>query len=439
MGDAKLASPGSSSSSSSSHHESDEEEWSSDEDTIGLQEAESIYASSPHNPEQRRRSRWGKTLGLLILAASLEKCVLLTAISSESLGALSITGDASISTIPATTRQIGAALAAAPASLLMGKVGRRYGFMAGGMFGVVGGVVSALALQLQSFPLLCLGTMAIGMEAGFGGYARYAAVEVVPQEQQPRALSLTVSGSVLSAVVGPRLAQYSHDWLSAQFAATYLLAAAVAVLFIGLTALNSGLPGRPAPAFHAATSRRLEALYDPPQTVRELCASRGVDGGGSGGIGFVGAVLAQASGYFMMVFVMTSTPLAMSARGIEYSSIAGTISLHAVGMFLPGLITGDLIKRTSCSHIMARYALCSAVARLSLRRCLPKRVCTHSCVVCAYQRRGVLRADHPDRSTRGNSHSLPHCAAERWRWVELSLHSRLCDGTPPALSAQSAH
>eukprot|EP01043_Picozoa_sp_COSAG02_P128951 COSAG02_NODE_66481_length_255_cov_0.666667_1_plen_58_part_10 len=58
---------------------------------------------------------------------------------------------------------------------------------------------------------------------------------------------------MLSAVVGPRLAQYSNDWLSSRFAATYLLAAAIAALFIGLTALNTGLPGRPAPAFHAET------------------------------------------------------------------------------------------------------------------------------------------------------------------------------------------
>jgi hypothetical protein len=354
--------------------------WSSDseeEDVIGLQEAESIYATSPGNPLNRRRKRWARTLALLILAASLEKCVLLTSISAESLGAFSITGarysataaplrapltdrccwplrafppgDASISTIPATTRQIGAALASAPASLLMSKCGRRYGFMAGGLLGIVGGVVSALALQLRSFPLLCFGTMFIGMEAGFGGYARYAAVEVVPQDQQARAISLTVSGSVLSAVVGPRLAQYSNGWLpGAQFSATYLLAAGVAAAFICLTACNTGLPGRPEPAFHAATARRLEALQDPPKTVRELCGG----GGGSRNLGFVAAVLAQVGGYFAMVFVMTSTPLAMSDRGMAYSTIASTISLHAVGMFLPGLVTGDLIKRSSCAHVM---------------------------------------------------------------------------------------
>lgn len=69
--------------------------WSSDseeEDVIGLQEAESIYATSPGNPLNRRRKRWARTLALLILAASLEKCVLLTSISAESLGAFSITG-----------------------------------------------------------------------------------------------------------------------------------------------------------------------------------------------------------------------------------------------------------------------------------------------------------------------------------------------------------
>ena len=48
----------------------------------------------------------------------------------------------------------------------------------------------------------------------------------------------------------------------------------------------------------------------------------------------------------------TACPLAMSARGIGYPAIANTISVHAVAMFLPGLVTGDVIKRTSCAAVM---------------------------------------------------------------------------------------
>ena len=79
------------------------EEGSDDDDVVGLDEAASIYSASPRNPQNTRLRRWKRTLALLILAAALDKCVLLTCVSSESLAAFSITDDASISTLPATT------------------------------------------------------------------------------------------------------------------------------------------------------------------------------------------------------------------------------------------------------------------------------------------------------------------------------------------------
>lgn len=72
--------------------ESDEEALSDDEDVLGLERAGSIYAVSPHNPRNRRSERSSRTLALLIASSALEKCVLLTCVSSESLAALSITG-----------------------------------------------------------------------------------------------------------------------------------------------------------------------------------------------------------------------------------------------------------------------------------------------------------------------------------------------------------
>ena len=73
--------------------------------------------------------------------------------------------------------------------------------------------------------------------------------------------------------------------------------------------------------------------------------------------GLLAAIGSQVGGYFAMIFTMTACPLAMTARGIEYPAIAGTISAHAVAMFLPGLVTGDIIRRTSCATVMAAGVL----------------------------------------------------------------------------------
>ena len=66
----------------------------------------------------------------------------------------------------------------------MGRVGRRLGFVTGGVLGMSGALLCALALQLKSFLLLCLGTALIGALNGFSGYGKYVAAEVVPAEHK---------------------------------------------------------------------------------------------------------------------------------------------------------------------------------------------------------------------------------------------------------------
>src|SRR5512132_3670816 len=59
----------------------------------------------------------------------------------------------SIATLGATTYVLGSALAAMPAALWIGRVGRRRGFMTGSAIGAAGSVVAASAVYMKSFPL----------------------------------------------------------------------------------------------------------------------------------------------------------------------------------------------------------------------------------------------------------------------------------------------
>ena len=60
----------------------------------------------------------------------------------------------------------------------MRRVGRRNGFLTGGVFGLVGAVVACAAMFAGSLPLLCLGTMLLGVNNAFGQYYRFAAADV---------------------------------------------------------------------------------------------------------------------------------------------------------------------------------------------------------------------------------------------------------------------
>ena len=52
-------------------------------------------------------------------------------------------------------------------------------------------LVSAAAIQMGLFALLCVGTMLLGMYNGFGQFYRFAAADAVRSDLKPRAISLT--------------------------------------------------------------------------------------------------------------------------------------------------------------------------------------------------------------------------------------------------------
>ena len=68
---------------------------------------------------------------------------------------------------------------------------------------------------------------------------------------------------------------------------------------------------------------------------------------------FLQAVVASAFGYAIMTFLMTATPISMHVMekmSLDKTSIV--IQFHVAFMFLPSLITGNLIKKYGHNIIM---------------------------------------------------------------------------------------
>src|SRR5690349_11977192 len=86
---------------------------------------------------------------------------LLTSVSSLSGADLAPTP--ALSTVPVTATVLGALLMIYPAAPLMGRLGRRGGFMFKAGVGVIGGAVCALALIAANFALLIVGTFLLGI------------------------------------------------------------------------------------------------------------------------------------------------------------------------------------------------------------------------------------------------------------------------------------
>ncbi len=248
-------------------------------------------------------------------------------------------------TLPIAMQFVGLMLATIPASLIMQRIGRRNGFYLGNSVGIIGALISALALVYQTFPLFCFGTLLLGVGIGFGTLYRFAAVEACPPEEKNRAISLVMLGGVLAAVVGPALAVESRNWVSDQmFVGSFL--GLVGLYVLALLLLTGVKIPKPQVLTEAEGVQRslLEIVSQPI---------------------FIVAVVVGMVSYAVMNLLMTATPLAMARCGFSFPQTAWVIEWHVLGMFLPSFFTGRLIQRFGTIFMMqlggALMLLCIAV------------------------------------------------------------------------------
>jgi len=239
---------------------------------------------------------------------------------------------------------IGATLATLPAAFFMKRHGRRAGFMLGAGIGMLGAAISAFAVGIGSFWLLCLGTVFAGIYNAFGQQYRFAAADAAPPDWKSRAISLTLTGGILGGVIGPEVGKLTRTLLEPTYLASY-------GALIGFAALSMLIASR---------------LTIPPLTIAEQNAVGRPLHQIARQPAFIVAVLAAACGYGVMNLLMTATPLAMDICGLPFADTAFILQWHVIGMFAPSFFTGGLIKRFGVLNILITGAalmfLCIGIA-----------------------------------------------------------------------------
>jgi MFS family permease len=270
-----------------------------------------------------------QVLRLFIAQALFWSCSM-TGIIFTSIVGLRLAPSAGLATLPLALLMLGGLLALQPIAWLMQKHGRRLGFVTGALAGVLGGLISALSLWLDSFTLLCLGALSIGAYQASAMYYRFAALEAVSDAFKGRATACVIGGGVVAALVAPSLGNATRDLLSVPFAGAYLLIAVLAALgVVVLAGLQSTATAAAPPPSPSAVSWR-ELLARP--TVRA-------------------AVLTTAAGHGLMILVMNATPLAMHGEGLSLHASGQVIQWHMLGMFLPAFIAGPLVDRLGSRRV----------------------------------------------------------------------------------------
>jgi MFS family permease len=193
-----------------------------------------------------------------------------------------------------------------------------------------------VAVLRADFVLFCAGTFLSGCYSAFGNFYRIAAGEAVDPAQRGRAIAYVLGGGILGAFIGPWSATQAKDLFSVAYVGPYvvLMACAVASLV--------ALAGLRVSRARLAT----EESSEPPRPLMEVAVQPR----------FIAAVLGAVTGYAVMNFLMTATPLAMAGHHHGDADAAFVFQWHVIAMFAPSFFTGALIQRFGATLVMAAGA-----------------------------------------------------------------------------------
>jgi MFS family permease len=302
-------------------------------------------------PEQRR------TLVILVLAQVLSGAALAAGVTVGALLAQDMLGSTRLSGLPSALFAAGGALAAVGVGRLSERSGRRVGLTAGYLVGAVGGFGVVAAAWLDDIVLLFASLFVYGAGVATSLQARYAGADLAAPSRRGRAVSTVLVATTFGAVVGPNLVSVTGRMAEA----------------IGIPALAG--PFLLAGVAYGAAGLLLWAMLrpDPLQLARALAivpsTAVGPDlNSRQRGSAWSPAVVSGAGilvlTQFVMVAIMTMTPIHIQHYGHDLSATGVVISAHIAAMFLPSPLSGWLVDRFGPRAIATASALTLLVAGL---------------------------------------------------------------------------
>ena len=258
--------------------------------------------------------------------------------AATALSVITFYPDRELATLPVTLQHLGIMLWVFPASMLMQRMGRRFGFRTGSVFGMAGAAIVGTGLYFANFVVMCLGGIVLGYAVASLHMYRFAAVELVPPAYRAKAISWVTAGGVVAGLIGPSLVRWTHDQWVPIYLATYAAMVCLhLVVFVVMGFIRFPGAEQPAPAAGAASGPPA-----PPRPLWRIAAQPR----------FAAAVVAGMVAYGVMAFLMSASPLAIVACGLPHTEAHWVIFMHVMGMFVPAFFTGNLITRHGTIPVM---------------------------------------------------------------------------------------
>lgn len=242
--------------------------------------------------------------------------------------------DKSFSTLPTALMIVGTALGSIFASYIMSIKGRKFGFMLATIITSGSALFASYAVYENLFLIYCISNFLIGIGHAFVAQYRFAAAESVKRELVPTSISIILFASMIGALIGPNIASLTKNIIPN-------------VIYSGSYVFLSILTITPFFFFMFYKNEKVISItnianYDGRTYLKIFLQPK-----------FIQAVVTSGLAYCIMSFLMTATPISMHIHNhISLGKTGFVIMFHILAMFLPSLITGNLIKKYGHNNIM---------------------------------------------------------------------------------------
>jgi predicted MFS family arabinose efflux permease len=228
-----------------------------------------------------------------------------------------------LATLPTALMIVGTAVGSLFASKIMKMKGRKFGFSLATLINSFFSLVCAYSVLINSFGLFCMGNLAIGLSVSFAQQYRFAATESVETSNIPKAISLILLLGIVASLLGANIVSVTKDFYLTTYVGSYIAMSLLTIIpfFFFL--------------FYQNEDKIDQKKIKSQKTIFELLSNKNIQL----------SIFSAGVGYTTMSTLMTATPISMNMmHGFSLFSTGIVLQLHVIGMFLPSLFTGDLIK-----------------------------------------------------------------------------------------------
>jgi MFS family permease len=301
--------------------------------------APSPWLQSYIDSSEKQKQLYKKTLIIVTISQIFAGAGFAAGITVGALLAQDMLGTAGLAGLPVALFTLGAALTALLVGRLSQRSGRRTGLTAGFLAGGAGAVGVIIAAVINSVFLLFISLFLYGAGAATNLQSRYAGTDLADSTQRGKAISIVLVAMTFGAVAGPNLVEVMGSFALSigvpALAGPFILAAAAYIL-AGIIFFIWLLPDPfiVANASQAAEKEKIPSSLE-EKAVPAVNNKRGV---------FTGAAVMFLT-QFVMIAIMTMTPIHMGHYGHGLSAVGFVIGFHIGAMFLPSLVTGYLVDK----------------------------------------------------------------------------------------------